>query len=127
MGDVRGVPRRLDRTPRAIDVGTLVPHGPVRTYVMGERGVGDAAGPEDIAAIVGIIKDALGAGALGCSTNRTLRKGAVVPGSFAAEEELLAIARVVGARGGILQTSPASFFGLRIESALRKRDRTIRR
>jgi N-acyl-D-amino-acid deacylase len=28
----------LDKMPRAVDVGTQVPHGAVRAYVMGERG-----------------------------------------------------------------------------------------
>jgi N-acyl-D-amino-acid deacylase len=101
----------LDRTPRAIDVGVLVPHGVVRTYVMGGRGERGEASPDEISTIAALIGDALDAGALGCSANRTLRKDGVVPGSFAADGELLAIAEVVGARDGIFQTSPASYYG----------------
>ena len=41
----------LDQTPRAIDIGALVPHGAVRTYLMGERGIEGEASPEEIAAI----------------------------------------------------------------------------
>ncbi len=101
----------LDLTPRAIDVGVLVPHGVVRTYVMGERAKRGEASPEEIATIAALIGEAMDAGALGCSANRTLRKGGVVPGSFAADGELLAVAGVVGARDGIFQTSPASYYG----------------
>jgi N-acyl-D-aspartate/D-glutamate deacylase len=101
----------LDRTPRAIDVGVLVPHGVVRTYVMGERGLRGKATAEEIAVIAGTIGDAIDAGALGCSANRTLRKEGVVPGSFAEDDELLAMVKIVGERNAIFQTSPASFYG----------------
>src|SRR6266511_4713878 len=40
----------LARLPRVMDVSALVPHGPVRAYVMGERGGANAeATPEEIA------------------------------------------------------------------------------
>jgi N-acyl-D-aspartate/D-glutamate deacylase len=101
----------LDRSPLAVDVGAFVPHGAVRISVMGQRAEREPATADELAAIVRLVDDALVAGALGCSLNRTMRKGAVVPGSFAPEEELFAIARVVGARRGLLQTSPAGFVG----------------
>lgn len=101
----------LDRTPRAIDVGALVPHGAVRSYVMGERSERGNATAEEIVRITALIDEALQAGALGCSANRTLMKGAIVPGSFAEDVELLAMAEAVGARGAIMQTSPAAFYG----------------
>jgi len=101
----------LDATPRAIDMGVLVPHGVVRTYLMGERGEKGEASPEDIEAMCRVIGEAVDAGALGCSANRTLLKDGFVPGSFAKDEELLAISRVVGERDGTFQTNPASFYG----------------
>ena len=101
----------LDRTPQAIDVGVLVPHGSVRMYLMGERGEKGEATPEDIEAMCGLIGEAIDAGALGCSANRTLLKDGFVPGSFAKDEELLAISRTVGDRDGTFQTNPASFYG----------------
>jgi N-acyl-D-amino-acid deacylase len=91
----------IDRTPLAIDVGAQVPHGSVRTYVMGERGAkNEPATPEDIAAMAAIVKEGIQAGALGFSTSRTLLHKAVdgepVPGTFAAEDELFGIGRVLG-------------------------------
>jgi N-acyl-D-amino-acid deacylase len=102
----------LDRTRFAIDVGAFVPHGVARTYVMGERAERGTATMEDIAAMVEIVDEALRVGALGCSANRTQLKGSLVPGSFAADDELLAIAQVVGKWDGIIETSPAAFAGL---------------
>ncbi|MBV8950804.1 MAG: amidohydrolase family protein, partial [Actinobacteria bacterium] len=83
----------LERSPRALDVGTQVPHGAVRAYVMGERGArNEPATPDDIAAMAAIVKEGIAAGALGFSTSRTIMHRAVdgepVPGTFAAEDEL---------------------------------------
>jgi N-acyl-D-aspartate/D-glutamate deacylase len=97
----------LDRIPRAIDVGTLVPHGAVRTYVMGERGRSGVATAAELEAITRIIGDAIDAGALGCSGNRGTH-GGIVPGSFAPDDELIAIAEAVGSRGAIFETNPNS-------------------
>src|SRR5262249_27604392 len=56
----------LDRMPRAIDIGTLVPHGAVRAYVMGDRGAqNQKASADDIARMAAIVRESLGAGALG--------------------------------------------------------------
>lgn len=101
----------LDRTPRAIDVGALVPHGAARAFVMGERSVEELASPTEIEQIVELIRDGMRAGALGCSTNHMTAKTAIVPGTFAGEDELVAVAGMVGSHGGILQTNPAGFIG----------------
>ncbi len=89
---------------RAIDVGTQIPHGAVRAYVMGERGArNEAATEQDIARMAAIVRDALRAGALGFSTSRTIghraKNGELVPGTFANEDELLGIGRTLGQVG----------------------------
>ncbi len=94
----------LERIPRAVDVAAQVPHGAVRAYVMGERGAkNEKPTPEDIESMAAIVREAIAAGALGFSTSRTLLHRAVdgepVPGTFAAEDELLGIGRVLGELG----------------------------
>ena len=107
----------VERTPLAIDVGAQVPHGAVRTYVMGERGAkNEPATPDDIAAMAEIVKEGVAAGALGFSTSRTILHKAVdgepVPGTFAAEDELFGIGRVLGELGqGIFELAGAGAGG----------------
>ncbi len=99
----------LERKPLAIDVGTQVPHGAVRAYVMGERGPAhEVATPEEIAGMAQVVREAVEAGALGFSTSRTEKhrdsKGVVTPSITAHEEELVGIARALGEAGkGVLQ------------------------
>ena len=86
----------LDAMPRALDVGTQVPHGAVRAYVMGERGASNqSANPDDMNGMAAIVEQGLVAGALGFSTSRTMLHrsvdGVPVPGTFAGADELLAI------------------------------------
>jgi N-acyl-D-aspartate/D-glutamate deacylase len=101
----------LERMPRVLDVGTQVPHGAVRAYVMGERGArNEPATAEDVAAMAAIVKDGIAAGALGFSSSRTLLHRAIdgecVPGTFAAADEMLGIGRVLGELGrGVLEVA----------------------
>jgi N-acyl-D-aspartate/D-glutamate deacylase len=107
----------LDAMPRALDVGTQVPHGAVRAYVMGERGAhNEPAGTDDIEAMAALVRDGIRAGALGFSTSRTIMHRAVdgepVPGTFAAEDELFGIGRVLGELGtGLFELAPAGVMG----------------
>lgn len=89
----------------AMDVGTQLAHGPLRGYVMGERGArNEPASPEEIARMADLVKDAIAAGALGFSTSRTLahraRDGEPVPGTFAEPDELFALGHAVADGGG---------------------------
>ncbi|MGZ8766071.1 MAG: N-acyl-D-amino-acid deacylase family protein, partial [Acidimicrobiia bacterium] len=93
----------LDRIPRGINVGGMVGHCAVRQWAMGERGLDhEPATDDDIAAMVEIVDEAIGRGALGFSTSRTalhrVPDGRVVPGTHAAPNELLEIGKVMGDR-----------------------------
>jgi len=94
----------LGALPRAIDVGAQIPHGPLRTYVMDERGAdNEPATDADIAAMAALVEEAIRVGALGFSTNRlpahTAPDGRPLPGTYATVDELLGIGRGM-ARGG---------------------------
>ena len=99
----------LERKPLAIDVGTQVPHGAVRAYVMGERGPAhEVATPEEIAEMGRVVAEAVDAGALGFSTSRTIKhrdsKGVVTPSITAHADELVGIATAMGRTGkGVVQ------------------------
>ena len=56
--------------PMAVDLGTHVPHGSVRTYVMGERAFEEQASDDDLRAMSDELQAALRAGAIGFSTSR---------------------------------------------------------
>jgi N-acyl-D-aspartate/D-glutamate deacylase len=90
----------LDRKPHAIDVGALLAHGALRTYVMGDRAVDQlVAGAEDCKEMVRLTRESMDAGAFGISSSRSLfhrsTSGELVPGTYAEEDELVAIARAV--------------------------------
>ena len=94
----------LERMPRSIDIGTHVPHGAVRAYVLGDREMPGAVPTDaDVAQMSAIVEEGIRAGALGFSTSRTvLHKsidGELVPGTTATAEELIAIGRAMGRVG----------------------------
>jgi N-acyl-D-aspartate/D-glutamate deacylase len=102
----------LERMPRVLDIGSQIGHGPLRAYVMGERGAAnDDATDADIDAMARLVRDALEAGALGFSTSRTplhrAKDGVLVPGTTADERELLGIATALRDTGaGVFQFAP---------------------
>jgi N-acyl-D-aspartate/D-glutamate deacylase len=98
----------------AIDIGTQVAHGALRFYAMGQRGVENLdATPDEIATMARLVGEAMSAGALGFSTSRTIGhrslSGKPVPGTFAAEDELSAIAKAMGR--GVFEAIPAGTVG----------------
>lgn len=102
----------IDARRYAVDVAAYVPHGAVRGYVMGDRGArNEPATDADIAEMANIVFEARRAGAVGFSTSRTMghkaRDGEPVPGTFADEKELTAIAQALeSAGGGIFEVAP---------------------
>jgi N-acyl-D-amino-acid deacylase len=113
----------LDRRRWTVDVGTQVPHGAVRAYVMGERGArNQAATADDIGAMRAIVLEALRAGALGFSTSRTTGHraidGELVPGTYAAEDELFGIGSALGEAGvGVFELAPLGSAGEMLQDA----------
>jgi N-acyl-D-aspartate/D-glutamate deacylase len=98
----------------SLDVGTQIAHGALRFYAMGERGVDNLdATPEEIETMAKLVGEAMEAGALGFTTSRTIGhrslSGKPVPGTFAAEEELEAIAKAMGR--GVFEAIPAGTVG----------------
>jgi len=106
-----GYLRWIDRIPKGLNVGGMVGHSAVRVHAMGERSLDEApATLDDIAAMCELVDEAMRAGALGFSTSRTLLHrvpdGRPVPGTWATEEELLAIAAVLGRRhAGVFESA----------------------
>jgi N-acyl-D-aspartate/D-glutamate deacylase len=118
-------PEYLDavaRRPRMVDVGTHVPHAAVRAYVMGPRAGTGVATADDLAAMVDITRAGIEAGALGVSTSRILAhhtsRGDEVPGTFADEAELTALAGVLRELGtGVFEVVPRGMDGEVSEAA----------
>ncbi|MEV6767073.1 amidohydrolase family protein [Nocardia sp. NPDC051030] len=122
----------IDKLPLAIDVGTQVPHGAVRAYVMGERGAkNEAASGEDIDMMAKLVREGIEAGALGFSTSRTIVHRAIdgepVPGTFAAEDELFGIGKALAAAGtGVFELAPAGIMGEDLAAPDRELDWMVR-
>ena len=87
----------LERRSHDIDFCALLPHAPMRVYVMGDRAMSlEDANQADIARMREITADAVRAGAFGFSTSRTIAHktlaGDHTPALRAQETELMGIA-----------------------------------
>ncbi len=122
----------LGRREFSMDVATQVPHGSVRAFVMGKRGAdNEPATTADIKEMAEIVRGGIAAGALGFSTSRTIAHTAItgepVPGTFAAEDELFGIGRVLGELGtGILEVAGAGAAGEDIAAPAKELDWMLR-
>jgi N-acyl-D-aspartate/D-glutamate deacylase len=118
----------LERRSWTVDVGTQVPHGAVRAYVMGERGArNEPASPQEIDEMRAIVLEAIRAGALGFSTSRTIGHRAIdgepVPGTYAAEDELFGIGSALAEAGtGVFELAPVGSAGELLLDAVKEVD-----
>jgi N-acyl-D-amino-acid deacylase len=101
----------LERRRWSVDVGTHVPHGPIRSYVRRDDPLAEAS-EDDVAAMAVLVREGIEAGGFGFTTSRTMGHrsvdGTPVPGTFAAEHELQVLADAVTAGGGrIFEVAPS--------------------
>lgn len=92
----------------SINVAPLVGHSLIRVWVMGAAAQERAADPDEIAAMQGLLRECLEAGAVGLSTSFVDidETGRPVPSRFAQFAELDALCEVLGEYGRMLQCVP---------------------
>lgn len=126
----------LNSSPKAIDIGAQVPHGPLRFYVMGEKGADHTAIPTDaeITSMGVLLEEALNAGALGFTTSRTTkhlsRDGKNTPSLSAGSIEMRGLAEAMKRAGkGIIEVNsdfgPGEFEIMRMVSEVSGRPLSI--
>lgn len=99
----------LEKMPRTIDIAAMMPHDPLRVYVMGDRAVfSQHATKDDIAEMRRLTREALEAGAIGFATGRSdvhkTADGDWTPSSEATRDELTGIAKAFDGLGfGVVQ------------------------
>ncbi len=100
----------LTARPLGVNVAGLVGHAALRQHAMGDGAVEEDRVPDEreLATMCGQVAEALSSGALGFSTSRTAShatpEGLPIPGSYARDAELFALADVLRAQGrGVIQ------------------------
>jgi N-acyl-D-aspartate/D-glutamate deacylase len=98
----------IDKIPHTMDFAMMLPHDPLRVFVMGERGIAEEAATEDdIAKMRELTREAMEAGAVGFSTGRSdfhkSSDGDSTPAVEASPDELVGIAKALnGLNHGVL-------------------------
>ncbi|MCF6292649.1 MAG: amidohydrolase family protein, partial [Robiginitomaculum sp.] len=98
----------IDKIPHTLDFAMMVPHDPLRVFVMGERAIAEeAATKDDIEKMTNLTREAMQAGAIGFSTGRSdfhkSADGDWTPASEAHPDELAGIATALnGLSHGVL-------------------------
>mgnify|MGYP006164056193 CR=1 FL=1 len=93
----------VDDLPKGINYAGYIGHSALRTYTMGERAFTDQASEDDVVAMQRLVKEAMGAGAVGFSTSRTFNHTTAddrpVASRIAHWDEVRAIVNAVGETG----------------------------
>ncbi|MGH7846222.1 MAG: N-acyl-D-amino-acid deacylase family protein [Candidatus Binatia bacterium] len=105
------IPEYLDAIGKrlGVNVGMLMGHSPIRFYAMGEASQERAATESELSLMQSVVREGLEAGALGLSVTRNMShfdiEGKRIPAAVAPEEELIALAKVLGELGtGAIQS-----------------------
>jgi len=98
----------IDRRSKRLNVGVFMGHSPLRMFVM--DGEERPATPDEVATMQRLLREAIGAGAIGFSTSRAPQHqgafGRPVPSRFSDVEEVYALASVLGdLHKGVLQVA----------------------
>jgi N-acyl-D-aspartate/D-glutamate deacylase len=104
--DFESFPEYLDSVRRrgsVLNFAAYVGHTPVRLFVMGAEAADRPAKPEEIEEMVGIVEDAMAAGAAGFATSRAITHlgadGRPIPSRVAERDEIEALFGAVGRAG----------------------------
>jgi N-acyl-D-amino-acid deacylase len=100
----------IERRGTAINIGALIGHTPVRTYVLGEEATEREATDEEVARMRAIVAEALAAGAIGFATSKSPThvgyEGRPVPSRAASFAEIETLAACLGDVGhGVMQAT----------------------
>ena len=90
----------IDNLEPAINVGVLMGHTPLRTYIMGEEATEREATDDEITQMCGLLADGINAGALGFATSKASThvgfEGRPVPSRVASLNEINSLCDVLG-------------------------------
>jgi len=115
----------LESRRSALNVGALVGHTPVRTYVLGAEASQREAGPGEIAQMRELVDEALEAGALGFATSKATTHvgagGRPVPSRAASLAEIESLALALAGRSAVMEVTVGPGFFLKELAALTRR------
>ena len=104
------MPEYMDTVDKrlGVNIGTLIGHSMIRHYVMGHESQGREATAQEIDEMKGILREAIGSGALGLSITRHKGhfdpQGVLIPAAWATEEEIFSLCNVLRELGtGVIQ------------------------
>jgi N-acyl-D-aspartate/D-glutamate deacylase len=100
----------LEKRGAAVNIAALFGHTPLRLYVMGEAATERAATPDEIVRMKTLVREAMGAGAIGFGTSASITHngygGKPVPSRQATFDEMDALVSVMGElKRGLMQVT----------------------
>lgn len=107
----------LEQQGIGVNVASFIGHSAVRVRVMGEAAMERAATPDEIAAMVALVREGMRAGAIGWSTSLApthffADDGKPAPSRAAARDELRALAAALADLDrGLIEAAPATIIG----------------